>query len=357
MRWIESILSGARRSVFAQGLRGLLWFASGPYGSAIRFRNWLYDREWLTSHLAPLPVLSVGNLTAGGTGKTPACAYLARWFRARGVRVAILSRGYGALHDGVNDEAKELEQLLPDVPQLQSPDRVAMAQMAAEELDMQLLLLDDAFQHRRIRRDLDLVLVDATEPFGFGHLLPRGLLREPIGSLRRADLVIATRADQVEPQRLAEIRTTIQRYSPRAAWVEASHAGVELINGEGETRELSWLDRQPVVALSAIGNPTGFENSLRQYGARIVDSIRYPDHHAYSAEEVTEIRERVERLTDKPAAILCTGKDLAKLGMSRLGACPLWAMRIELKILRGEEILEEHLLRILDRVPADPSSN
>ena len=130
---------------------------------------------------------------------------LARWFRARNIRVGILSRGFGAGIDGRNDEAKELEVLLPDVPHLQKPDRLASAQIATEELGMQLLLLDDGFQHRKIHRDLEIVLLDAREPFGFGHLLPRGLLREPLRSLRRADIVMATRADQVEPQKLAEI--------------------------------------------------------------------------------------------------------------------------------------------------------
>ncbi|MBU6174878.1 MAG: tetraacyldisaccharide 4'-kinase, partial [Planctomycetes bacterium] len=166
----------------------MLWCASQPYAAAVTLRNWAFDRGFKKTIGVEIPVVSVGNLTAGGTGKTPTVAFLAKWFRAQNKRVAILSRGYGAGSDGRNDEAKELEITLPDVPHLQSPDRIASARIAVDELGMELLLLDDGFQHRRIGRDLDIVLLDAREPFGFGHLLPRGLLREPLRSLKRADV-------------------------------------------------------------------------------------------------------------------------------------------------------------------------
>ncbi|HEY1186298.1 MAG TPA: tetraacyldisaccharide 4'-kinase, partial [Gemmata sp.] len=139
--------------------------ASGPYGLAARTRNALFDRGWKRTHRAPVPVVSVGNLTLGGTGKTPCVEWVARFFREREVQVTILSRGYGSA-GGQNDEALVLEDNLPDVPHLQGADRVALAATAVEELEAELLVLDDGFQHRRLHRDLDIVLIDATRPPG-----------------------------------------------------------------------------------------------------------------------------------------------------------------------------------------------
>src|SRR5262249_10280904 len=153
------------------------------------------DWGWKQQRRASVPVVSVGNLTLGGTGKTPCVEYVARFYRERDKRVAILSRGYGA-EEGHNDEALVLEANLTDVPHLQAADREALAAVALEELESEVLVLDDGFQHRRLARDLDLVLIDATNPWGHGYLFPRGLLREPVSGLRRADAVILTRCDQ-----------------------------------------------------------------------------------------------------------------------------------------------------------------
>ncbi len=230
------LLSGQKRGIWASLTRSGLWCASKAYGLAATGRNWAYNRRWLKSQPSPIPVISVGNLTVGGTGKTPAVAMLARYLREKGIRVAIVSRGYGAHAEGMNDEAKELDVRLPDVPHLQNPDRLASIRIAVEELESQLILLDDGFQHRKVARQLDIVLLDAIEPFGFDHLLPRGLLREPISSLRRADIVMVTRADQVDAQRLAEIRVRVQRFAPNAAWIETEHKPIQLRNSLGNEK-------------------------------------------------------------------------------------------------------------------------
>src|SRR5262245_21936169 len=170
--------------------------ASWPYGLGVRTRNALFDRGWKTVHRAAVPVVSVGNLTLGGTGKTPCVEYVARFYRELGQQVAILSRGYGA-EAGRNDEAMLLEENLPDVPHLQDRDRVAVAERAVEELESEILVLDDGFQHRRLRRDLDIVLIDATRPPTRDHLFPRGTLRESASGLKRAGAILLTRCDQV----------------------------------------------------------------------------------------------------------------------------------------------------------------
>ena len=173
----RDLVSGRRRGIGASVLRAALRVAEVPYGLAMLWRNRRYDRDLARTHRVEVPVVSVGNLTLGGTGKTPMVEWIARHLRAQNVRVTLISRGYGAEAGAANDEALELEQKLPDVPHLQNPDRVAAARTAVDKLDCQLILLDDGFQHRRLGRDLDIVLLDALEPFGFGHVFPGGMLR------------------------------------------------------------------------------------------------------------------------------------------------------------------------------------
>ena len=357
MRRVEELLSGRSNSLSSILMRAGLWCLSQPYSAVIWGRNLAYDRNWKKVGRTTVPVVSVGNLTAGGTGKTPAVAMLARWFRERNIRVGILSRGFGAGIDGRNDEAKELEVLLPDVPHLQKPDRLASAQIATEELGMQMLLLDDGFQHRKIHRDLEIVLLDAREPFGFGHLLPRGLLREPLRSLRRADSVMATRADQVEPQKLAEIRTRVQRYNPKAAWLESEHKPVRLRNSNGETRDINWLCGKNVLGTCGLGNPEGFIQTLQACGANLVASTTFPDHHNYSAQDIQLLGKQASECAIKCDAILCSGKDLAKIDSMRIGQYELWSLDVEMTIRTGTAILEEYLERIVASVAVDGSEH
>jgi tetraacyldisaccharide 4'-kinase len=358
MHPLDDWISGARRGWLANAVRGMLWLASYPYGLVMLVRNRAYDLGWLKQAQSSIPVVSVGNLTVGGTGKTPAVAFLARWFRERQVRVAIVSRGYGALENDRNDEAKELEEKLPDVPHLQNPDRIAAVQLAFEELDSQLVLLDDGFQHRRLARDLNILMLDALEPFGYGHLLPRGLLREPIRSLKRVDVIIVSRADQVSDQKLADLRTVLQRYAPKAAWVEAIHEPQALRNYAGEQASLDRLAGARVLAFCGLGNPRGFLQTLRQRSVNVVDQVLFPDHHPFQASDL----ERLAQLAhaSKADMFVCTGKDLPKIGLTEWHGMPIWALDISLTIQAGLEPLEERLQQVLARVEQaaiDPTEN
>ncbi len=188
---VHALISGSRPGVAARVLRAALRVLEFPYQWAVRLRNWRYDHRPMAVHRVAVPVISVGNITAGGTGKTPMVAWLAQWAQQHNLSVALLSRGYRTPPDGHseslgNDEARELAQRLPEVPHIQNPDRVAGAQLAIDRHHCQLIVLDDGFQHRRLGRDLDIVLIDALRPFGYEHLLPRGLLREPLSGLARA---------------------------------------------------------------------------------------------------------------------------------------------------------------------------
>jgi len=307
-------------------------------------RNRGYDRGWLRSHSAAVPVVSVGNLTLGGTGKTPMVEWLARWFRRRGLRVAILSRGYGQIA-GLNDEGRVLEENLPDVPHLQDPDRVALAQVAALELGTELIVLDDGFQHRRLARDLDVVLIDALEPFGLGYLFPRGLLREPVSSLRRASVVVLSRADLIDAAGRAAIRTEIEGQAGPRPWAEARHAPLDLVDGEGASSSLDLVEGKSVAAFCGIGNPEGFRRTLLPLCRDLLDLRVFPDHHFYSA---ADVRSLAQWATDLRAdLVLTTQKDLVKLRASSLGPAPLRALRIGLEITAGGEIMDDVLARLL----------
>jgi tetraacyldisaccharide 4'-kinase len=273
--------------------------------------------------------------------------WIARHGRQQGVRVAILSRGYGAEQGGMNDEALELELALPDVPHLQNPDRAASAKVAMEELASQLLVLDDGFQHRRLARNLDIVLLDATEPFGFDHVLPRGTLREPISGLRRAQVVVLSRADMIEPPQREALRQRAMQYCPAAAWCEIEHRPSALLDSTGAQFPLSDADQEPVAAFCGIGNPAGFRHTLDSLGAKVVAWREFPDHHGYTRSDVDELAEMASQ--SGATLTLCTRKDLVKLRVPTLGGAPLRAVGVELRFLCGEAEMKRALAPLMDR--------
>lgn len=348
----RDLVSGRRRGASAALLRTVLRGAELPYSLAVRARNWRYDHGKTEIHRAGVPVISVGNLTLGGTGKTPMVEWIARWLRAREIRVTLISRGYGS-EDGVhNDEARELEQKLPDVPHIQDPDRVRAAQVAVDELQCQLILLDDGFQHRRLARDLDLVLVDALEPYGFGHVFPRGTLREPWSGLARADVVALSRADMIDRAARDQIRQRVAEVAPRALWLELEHQPRALLASDGREAEISTLAGQRVAAFCGIGNPAGFLHTLETCGFEVVAFREFPDHHDYSRDDVRSITTWAAE-QENLAAVVCTHKDLVKVGLTRLGSLPLWATTISIAIHAGQEEFEAKLAEVIAHCPQD----
>ncbi len=312
-----------------------------PYGWVVRCRNAAYDAGWLPVARAAVPVVSVGNLTLGGTGKSPCVETLARFYRERGVRVALLSRGYGA-REGLNDEARMLAANLPGVPQLQGVDRVALARTAVRECGAEVLLLDDGFQHRRLARDLDIVLIDATCPWGHGRLFPRGLLREPPAGLSRAHLILLTRCDQASAAERERLREEIGRVAPGTPLVETTHRPLEWVNAEGKTLPLDALVKQRVVGFCGIGNPEAFRQTLIALGMDVAAFRPFPDHHAYSPVDTVELEKMA-----RDGVVLTTQKDLVKLRRTELGGRALWALRIGLHVTSGQEALERQLTSIL----------
>jgi tetraacyldisaccharide 4'-kinase len=344
----RDLLTTERPSFLQAGVRLLLRLGTVPYYLAICFRNWAFDKGWRKVYRSSLPVVSVGNLSVGGTGKSPAVAFLADWFRQRGIRVAILSRGYGQLDDGRNDEALELELKLPDVPHLQHPDRVASAQVAEQELQMELLILDDGFQHRRLARDLDLVLIDATDSIGARRLLPAGLRREPMSGLTRASAIIWTRVDQVNQSELEKIIRQAERYSPGTKSILTVHRPKSILLYPNQTMPLEELCQAPVLAFCGIGNPHSFFQSLEDLGAEILDRRQWPDHHAYTKEDIGWLS--CWRAEHSSAKLVCTVKDWVKIQESNLGGRELWALSIDLEIVRGQSDLECMLQVLADDI-------
>lgn len=341
----HALIGGQRQGLWPALQRLGLWTLSLPYGVGVRLRNGAFERGWRRSASVGVPVISVGNLTVGGTGKTPCVETVARFYRSLDLRVAILSRGYGA-HAGMNDEAMVLEQNLPDVPHLQGPERAALARIAVEELETEVLVLDDGFQHRRLRRDLDLVLIDATNPWGHGYLLPRGLLREPVAGLGRAHVVMLTRCNLVTPAAIEEIRARVQKLAPHAPVIDTIHEPAAWQNAACVETPVDALRGRPVAAFCGIGNPQGFRRTLEGLGLDVVAWRTFADHHAYVREDVDDLR-RWARQQPADAALVTTQKDLVKINLERLGDRELWALRIRLRVLSNQVALEEKLRQVL----------
>lgn len=337
----RDLVSGRRRGPGASALRGLLRLAELPYGWVVRFRNRRYDRQVAAIHAVEVPVVCVGNLTLGGTGKTPLVEWLARHYGSQGVRVAIVSRGYGASDGAPNDEALELAQALPGVPHVQNADRVSAAREAIGRHAAELIVLDDGFQHRRLGRDLDVVLLDASEPFGMEHLFPRGSLREPLDSLRRADAVVLSRATLLDKSARETIRQRVVCLAPRAVWCEVDHQPTGLFNQTGRQLPLEHLVGRPLVAFCGIGNPAGFRHTLTALGCQPVAWREFADHHPFDCHEVDTMASWATTAAAELA--VCTRKDLVKLQTDHLGPIPLWALKIELQFLRGKSEFESLL--------------
>jgi tetraacyldisaccharide 4'-kinase len=310
---LASIQAGEGGAVGVVARAGLS-VLSVVYGAGVAVRGGAYALGLRPVRRLPVRVVSVGNLVAGGTGKTPFVAWLAARARERGRRVGILSRGYGPRPEGspLSDEGTCLREALgSDVPQVEDPDRVrGGARLLAAHPDVDLVVLDDGFQHRRLSRDVDVVLLDATDPFGGGRLLPRGRLREGVGALARAHAVVLTRSERVGREALDGIRARVLALAPRALLAVARTAPSALRDASGVDHPLDSLRDAAVYAYAGVGNPRAFVGTLTDLGARVVGTRFAPDHHAPGAAEAAAI---AAAAASAGATLVTTTKDWVKL--------------------------------------------
>ena len=344
----------------------VLQTGSVAYQAAVRLRNLAYDRGWARQVRLPCRVVSVGNLTVGGTGKTACVALIAKKMTAMGRRVAVLSRGYGGVHrsywlmsedgrftvnggaanaDGLADEPQLLANQLEGLPIIVGPRRDRTGEQACREFSADTVILDDGFQHRRLARDCDIVLVHARMPLGGWAVLPRGPMREPMGSLKRAHVLIVTKADEAL-ETVAALRERLRSFNSEAALVTAVHEPSSLLDGAtGERQDPKRLQGLRVGLVSSIGDPAGFEATVRRLDAAIVWHLTFPDHHRYGEGDWAHIVETAQR--SRPNAVLTTEKDWVRLQRTTHNAqrttAPIWILGIVMKILDGEEALDARL--------------
>lgn len=309
---LYEIMSGEASGAKAAATRLGLSVLSPGYGLAVGVRNKLFDAGVKKAVRLDRPVISVGNITTGGTGKTPMVIELARRLIEMGERPAVLMRGYMTGNsEAQSDEATELRDALgPDVPVVPNPDRVEGAKrVLAEHPETTVFLLDDGFQHRRVARDFDIVLIDATRPFGFGHLLPRGLLREPLAGLRRADAVILTRCDLAPPEVIGRIDQRVKQITGRAPVAHTAQTWTGYRCGD-QVFDAGYLKTKRVVGACAIGNPGAFEAMLRAAAGEVLRVHAFDDHHSYTAEELRSLLDGAKRVGAE--AMVVTEKDWVK---------------------------------------------
>ena len=354
-QYARRVMSGAERGARAALLRAGLGAAEPFYGFIAASRNWLFDTGVKRSHRLPRPVVSVGNLTTGGTGKTPVVRWVAQRLRDHGRRVAIVARGYGARPGQLGDEQLMLRRLLNEegthnpVTVIANPDRGAAAErLLRERPEVDAFVLADAFQHRRLARDLDIVLVNATNPFGYGRLLPRGMLREPMAAFRRAGAVVISHADQVPAVELEAIESRIRGVNPSVPVFPAAHEHAALhVDAGGETRPLDALRGVSWFAACGIGDPETFARQLRSVGGRCAGHRWYADHHRYTKDDVADVR-RAARAAGADV-LVTTEKDWAKMEpfVVASGAdVPVWRVDMRVRFFGGGEArLWEQVLR------------
>lgn len=341
-------MSGRAAGAGPSALRGILRIGEPFYASATRLRNALFEMGIKTIRKLDRPVISVGNITTGGTGKTPMVRWLAERFRLQDKKIAILSRGYRAEANSLGDELTMLERALtmsnaqPVYVRANSNRFEAGRSLLREHPEIDLFLLDDGFQHRRLWRDFDLLLINALEPFGFGHVLPRGLLREPLGGLRRADAIVLTHADEAKVRSLEAIETQIRTYNADAPIYRAMHAPTGLLSEQSHAALLPMdsLSERKFFVFCGIGSPASFEQQFDRFGDNFVGTRRFGDHHNYSHAEISSLVRTSQSLGAR--VLVTTGKDWVKIEQFNF-EMPIWRveMRVQFSGDDGKKLLKQ----------------
>ncbi|MCM8538225.1 MAG: tetraacyldisaccharide 4'-kinase [Lentisphaeraceae bacterium] len=375
--FVLDVINGKRRDRSAQIFSGFLFLASRLFRAIVQLRHTLYRKRIYRHKTLGCLVVSIGNITAGGTGKTPVTEVFARTLSAKGRRVAILSRGYRSkskpfkekfldlfrskknespprvVSEGngkvlldsnmAGDEPYMLAKNLPDVLVLTDKSRVKSGRYAIRKYGVDTLIMDDGFQHLHLKPKINIMLVDSTNPFSNHELLPRGLLREPIKNMRRADFIFLTKSNG--GKHLRRLKTFIRKHNPRAEIIECTHRPQYLRNLlTNNDSPLSDLKGKKVAAISGIAVPESFENFLTGLGAEIVYKKSYADHHRYRKYEIVEFLEESKK--QGATMVITTEKDAVRFPELESHPVPTLYLRVEIDILSGEESFKDAISRI-----------
>ncbi len=378
-RYFLELIEGRRHTRGDRIALGVLFVASRFYRMAVQFRLWLYDKRFFRNHAIGCQVVSIGNLTCGGTGKTPVVEVFAKSLSKQGRKVAILSRGYRSKEqrsffqklqgvfrakkrevlpprvvsdgrdlllqsDAAGDEPYMLASNLKDVAVLVDKDRVNAGLYAIEEYATDTLILDDGFQYLGLKAHVNIVLVDSTLPFSNHHVLPRGVLREPIKNIRRADYVFLTKSNG--GNHLRHLKTFIRKHNRRAEIIECCHKPcyLERVFVRGNQQPLSDLKNCKVAAISAIAKPESFEAFLQDFGANIVHTARYADHHRYTEQQILDFVKEAKAAGAE--MIVTTEKDAVRIPRLLREDINFFFLRVEIDILSGQENFDQCIKRI-----------
>jgi len=354
VRSLERIIYGEDGSPYQRLSLLPLHAISSIYGLGVRARLFLYGAGLFKGSRLPCKVISVGNITLGGTGKTPTVEYIARLFKEEGMGVVLLSRGYGGrmrgkfgvVSDGnrpllslreAGDEPYMLAQRLEGIPIIVGRRRDLSGRYAFDHFHPHVAILDDGFQHLAVKRDVDILLVDSQIGFGNGYLFPRGPLREPLAQLNRGHLFIMTKVEDLDA--CGELEERIRSHKRDAIIFHSTYAPDYLIDLKTDNRvPLGYVKGRPIAALSGIANPAYFRRLLELAGAKVKQEIVLPDHHVYSRRDIPTIR----RALHKAECVVTTEKDAVKLSDMAEGNFPIMSLSISLKIIEGD-----HFKRVL----------
>jgi tetraacyldisaccharide 4'-kinase len=336
----RQVMGGTDHSIRAAALRAVAGCAEPIYAGIMRLRNSMYDAGVRRIHRLDRPTISVGNITVGGTGKTPVVRWLARSLADR--RPCVLLRGYKSTSAGVSDEQAFFA--ADGIFAVADPDRRCGAGAALrQQPETNLFILDDGMQHRPVARDFELVLIHAREPFGSGHVFPRGTLREPLAGLRRADAILLTHSEEASAAELADISKVLQRHNPRAAVFHADHVIESFRSAEGELIPAESLAGKRYFALCGIGSPESFFWRLGTLGGTRAAVRAFADHHDYRQPDVSEILSAAASADAE--VIVTTEKDWVKLSQfASTFSIPLWRAQLTLRFW------PEHEQRLLEMI-------
>jgi len=335
-----------------------LYLISLLYRSVIHSRYVLYMTGFLKSYTLPCKVVSVGNITLGGTGKTPTALYLAQLFQQQGMRTAVLSRGYrgkssekvAVVSDGeeiflspldAGDEPFLLSQALPGVPVIIGKNKACSGRYAVEHFSSEVVILDDGFQHLKLKRDVDILLLDLNYGFGNGYLLPRGILREPLSQISRAQLVLLTKKTERAGTHWLEKEIAALHPGARIFFADYRIQCITTLKDE-KTIEPGHLKGKKVLALSAIANPRYFSYLLREGGISVTEEWKLPDHHYYTAKEAGSLESYLNRID----VIITTEKDSVKMDAEPFKKLPILVAKIVIT-LDDEQGFKDTLFKLI----------